>query len=482
MNDTNENIEKQPWFEPVEIGEKPSISSSAIFVLVCVTPVIATILFGAVDPATWVILSVAAFAISALWLYDGWRRRRLLLNADVLLIPLLGLIAIGIVQLIPIFSPELPAGLVPDISRSAISMDPSATRMFLGRLIVLFVFFAAALTFVNQRSRVQKVVYLVIGFGSLMAIFAILQRLSSPEAIYGMRVPTQAIPFGPFVNQHHFAAFMEMTGGVTFGFLFAGGSKRENRILLILAAVVMGTAAVMTSSRGGLLSLGGALLFAVAASNFNKPADASVRSSVSKRRQTMVTGAVVAAIVLLVLGMVLFLRADSSLIRGVGLGGGEDVSSGRFHFWSVAIRVFADHPILGAGLDAFGAAFTRYDSWNGVFRVEQAHNDYLQTLADAGVIGFACIAAFIYFLFRKGIAQATAATDSFQRSAVIGALAGCFGIVIHSFFDFPLRTPSNAFFFLLLTAVAVVRIAPKRHHRTLTSSSLRPQGKAKLTV
>lgn len=470
MNDPNENIEKRPWFEPVEIGEIPSIPSRVIFVLLCVTPVVATILFGAVDPATWVILSLSAFSISALWLYDGWRRRRLLLNADVLLIPLLGLIAIGVVQLVPIFSPELPAGLVPDISRSAISMDPYATRMFLGRLVVLFVFFAAALTFVNQRSRLQKVVYLVIGFGSLMAIFAILQRLSSPEAIYGMRVPTQAIPFGPFVNQHHFAAFMEMTAGLTFGFLFAGGIKRENRILLILAAVLMGTATVMTSSRGGLLSLGGVLLFAAAASNYNKAAVASHQSSETNRRQKLVTGAVIAAMVLLVFGMVLFLRADSSLIRGVGLGGGADVSNGRLHFWSVAIRVFADHPILGAGLDAFGAAFTRYDSWNGVFRVEQAHNDYLQTLADAGVIGFACIAAFVYFLFRKGVAR-IATADPFQRSAVIGALAGCVGIVIHSFFDFPLRTPSNAFFFLLLVTVAVVRISPKRHHRTLTSSS-----------
>ncbi len=285
MNDPNENIEKRPWFEPVEIGEIPSIPSRVIFVLLCATPVVATILFGAVDPATWVILSLSAFSISALWLYDGWRRRRLLLNADVLLIPLLGLIAIGVVQLVPIFSPELPAGLVPDISRSAISMDPYATRMFLGRLIVLFIYFAAALTFVNQRSRVQKVVYLVIGFGSLMAIFAILQRLSSPEAIYGMRVPTQAIPFGPLVNQQHFAAFMEMTAGVTFGFLFAGGIKRENRILLILAAVLMGTATVMTSSRGGLLSLGGVLLFAAAASNYNKAAVASHRSSGTSRRQ-----------------------------------------------------------------------------------------------------------------------------------------------------------------------------------------------------
>ncbi|MGH9818565.1 MAG: hypothetical protein ACRD43_00240, partial [Pyrinomonadaceae bacterium] len=45
-----------------------------------------------------------------------------------------------------------------------------------------------------------------------------------------------------------------------------------------------------------------------------------------------------------------------------------------------------------------------------------------------------------------------------QRSITIGALAGCFGILIHSFLDFPLRTPANMFFFLILTALAIVRI------------------------
>ena len=47
-----------------------------------------------------------------------------------------------------------------------------------------------------------------------MAFFGILQRLAHPEGIYGFRETPQAIPFGPFVNQHHFAAFMEMTSGV----------------------------------------------------------------------------------------------------------------------------------------------------------------------------------------------------------------------------------------------------------------------------
>ena len=143
-------------------------------------------------------------------------------------------------------------------------------------------------------------------------------------------------------------------------------------------------------------------------------------------------------------------------MRGVGLSNMNDISNGRTHFWGVAWRIFLDYPFLGAGLDAFAFAFPKYDTWNGHFRVEQAHSDYLQILADAGIAGFVCAAAFIFLLFKNGLKTVRQSSDSFRRNTAVGALAGCCGILIHSFFDFPLRTPSNALFFLTLTVLATV--------------------------
>ena len=123
------------------------------------------------------------------------------------------------------------------------------------------------------------------------------------------------------------------------------------------------------------------------------------------------------------------------------------------------MKIFLKNPILGAGFDAFGGvAFTKFDTWNGFFRVEQAHNDYLQILADGGVVAFACAAAFILLLFNRGIGVIRRSTSPGRRSIAIGALAGCFGILVHSFFDFPLRTLSNSYFFLLLAALATVSL------------------------
>ena len=161
----------------------------------------------------------------------------------------------------------------------------------------------------------------------------------------------------------------------------------------------------------------------------------------------------------MLVGSVFLLSGDAALVRGVGFTNQADASSGRMHFWSVALQIFKDYPILGAGLDSFGGtAFPRYDTWNGNFRIEQAHNDYLQMLADAGLFGFFCVAAYIFLFFKKGLQQIGATHSQFRKSVAIGALAGCFGILLHSFFDFPLRTSSNAFFFLLFAVLATASI------------------------
>src|SRR5204863_7673524 len=106
------------------------------------------------------------------------------------------------------------------------------------------------------------------------------------------------------------------------------------------------------------------------------------------------------------------------------------------------------------------------DSRNGLFRLEQAHNDYLQTLSDGGIIGAALGLWFILILFRRGFAQRET-HDHFRRGVITGALAGCFAVLIHSFFDFTLHTTANALLFLILAALATQdsRVEQESDHR-----------------
>jgi O-antigen ligase len=441
--------------------EKSRLGGAIVFFL-CAIPVLSTIAYGAVDFWALSFLSVLSAVLCCLWVADAWSGRALLLDPNPMLLPLGGLILIGLVQLLPLGS-GTPADLISVPAAQTLSLDPYATRLFIIHLIIYGLFFAAALSYINDRHRFRKIVLFVVIFIAIMAFFGILQRLASLDSIYGLRLTPQAIPFGSFVNQHHFAALMEMASGLTLGLLFGKATKKANRPLLMIAAVLIGIAIIFTGSRGGLISFICVVGFILAINLFTAktrqttPDGDEVTLLNGRPRLMMIAGG--AALIFFIFAMVLLLGGEESALRGVGLHGVQvDFTTGRSHFWSIALQIFMDHPILGAGLDAFGNAFPQYDNWNGALRVQQAHNDYLQILADAGIAGFLCMSAFIFLLFKNGFRMIRDSEDVFRRNAAIGALAGCFGILVHSFFDFPLRTPANAFFFLLLAALATVSI------------------------
>ncbi len=114
-----------------------------------------------------------------------------------------------------------------------------------------------------------------------------------------------------------------------------------------------------------------------------------------------------------------------------------------------------EHPLLGTGLGAFSAVYTRHDTGSGMYRLEQAHNDYLQILTDGGVVGALLALAFVVVLFRQGFRRLQS-RDKFRRGVALGALTGCAGALVHSAFDFTLHTTANALLFLLLAALATM--------------------------
>jgi len=464
----------------LDADETSSRISEVIFFILCATLVFSVVAFGAVDSWALGVLSLLSGVIAVLWLADARLNREFRFSSNPLQIPLLGLITIGIIQLLPLRSPDVPIDLLSVPAISSLSLAPYSTRLAIVQLVVYFIFFAAALTFINNQNRLRKIVLTIIIFSSLMAFFGILQRLVNLDAIYGLRLPGQAVPFASFINQHHFAAFMEMTLGATLGLLFGRATENNKRIFLAFAVVVMGIAIIFTNSRGGMLSLMGVIGFIVTANILQKPVtemDSPDGTGRNFRRIFAFIGSGL-VLILILFGSVLLLGGDESLLRGIGLQNPDDITNGRSHFWRIAWRVFLDHPFLGTGLDSFAFAFTNYDTWNGLYRVEQAHNDYLQILADAGIAGFICAAAFIFLLFKRGLQVIRQSSDPFRRNTAVGALAGCCGILIHSFFDFPLRTPSNALFFLTLAALATVSInQPKTSRKRKKTHIVSPQVK-----
>ena len=448
------------WYRESLVEKNSSRLKTLIFFVLCVMLIFATVAYGAVDIWATASLSVLSCLILLLWFTDSFLKKEFVFNTNLLQIPVLGLILIGFIQLLPLRG-ELEPNLLSIPAAQTLSLDPYATRFFIILLFINLIFFAAALTFVDDLKKIRRVTFTIILFGSLMAFFGVIQSLTT-NSILGIRVSPGAIPFATFVNRHHFGAFMNMTIGLTLGLLFGGATKKDKRLLLIIALILMGIALIFTSSRGAMLSLfavvGLVVLINVLGVNSDRNLDEFDEKPSKSRRNFLFIGGGL-GLILVLFGSVLLLGGDQSLTRGIGLSNEADISTGRSHFWYVTLQIIKNNFILGTGLDSFGVAFPKYDTWNGsTFRLEQAHNDYLQILSDAGIFGFICVAAFIYLLFKQSWRVISNSTDTFRKNVSVGALAGCFGIIIHSFFDFPLRTSSNGLFFLMLATLATVSI------------------------
>ena len=429
--------------------------SVTIFALIFVIPLFAVLLYGSTDIGALIPLSLLIGVLAGTWIVKSWRSGLFELNADQILLPVLGLIFLTVIQLLPFGDSGLQPGTLSVPASSTLTLDPFSTKIFLIRLVQYTIFLMAALTFVDSEFRFRRAVSVLLIFGGLIAFVGIMQKLASPEAIYGVRKHSGAIPFGPYVNSHHFASLMVLISGVGVAHLLGNGVKQQTKLLVGIAVGLMAIAAPFTGSRGGVLAYLAMICVAVLAWFYGRRSEE--RSSVFP----LIAGGAVFG--LIVIGSLFYLGGESSVLRGFGIENqSADISSGRYHFWSVAWKIFLANPILGAGMDAFGVAFTRFDTQSGIYRVEQAHNDYLQMLADGGLVGFSLAIAFVFILVKRAVKRIREESDPFLRTTIIGGLAGCVGILVHSIFDFPLRTVGNAFVFLLVIGVMLAPVSSSK--------------------
>jgi O-antigen ligase len=221
----------------------------------------------------------------------------------------------------------------------------------------------------------------------------------------------------------------------------------------------MAVALIMTNSRGGLISVVAEMLFLVATMGLrrsrHKHRKKEAENRVPRIRSAAVKAGLAMALVAALFGGAVLLGGEDALTRMVGSVNTDDPTTGRAHFWGVTVDIIKNHTLVGTGLGAFGVVYTGYDSRNGMYRLEQAHNDYLQVLSDGGIVGAVLGLFFVVNLFRMGFARRES-RDDFRRGVATGALAGCFAVLIHSFFDFTLHTPANALLFLVLAALATI--------------------------
>src|SRR4030095_4013620 len=238
-----------------------TLASRFVFLTICIAIVVSALAFGTVHYWALALFNLGGLCILILWVIDGWDLRTFRISRNLLQLPLIGTLILGFIQLLPTRS-MAAAGLTTGVVQT-LSLDANSTRLALVQISTLLIYFSATLVFIDTPHRLHVLVRTILIFGFCLAIFGLTQSIATPTRVFWIRELTQSTAFGPFINRHHFAGYMELTIALPLGLLFAGAVAKEKRLLYAFAAGLMGIALIMTTSRGGIISLVAEIMFFV---------------------------------------------------------------------------------------------------------------------------------------------------------------------------------------------------------------------------
>ena len=416
---------------------------SALIILIALTP----IPYGTVEPWWKAAFVSAVFAICILALIESLITGRIEIHGRSVLLPMLALSALAFLQTL-----SLGARTEANLQVwNAISADPYQTRFFALQMLALTAFLALLYRYASTERRVRVLVYTVLAIAVASAVFGILRQSTQQQTGFLLPLLKQNQGYGQFINKNHFAYLMEMAFGLGLGIILGGGVKRDRMMIYLALLLPIWTALVLANSRGGVLAMIAQIVVAVL-----------LFTSVQRVTHSFALRAVL--LVVLVIGIALgtiwvggdrlatnFENASSEVVS-------DSLRQGvsRNEIWRATLKMFAAHPILGVGLGGYWIGITAYHDASGLMTPQEAHNDYLELLSSAGVVGFALGVWFILAVFRRA-RQNLIEDIGYMRAVRLGAILGIVGVAAHSLVDFGLHITVNAVVFLTLITMATNR-------------------------
>jgi O-antigen ligase len=307
----------------------------------------------------------------------------------------------------------------------------------------------------NSRHQIKILVICVLILGALEGIYGLIQYLGDYDYIWQYsKEYYKGLATGTLINRNHYALLVNLCICTAIGYLYYRSSRliRGHKLSwrLILAApsagklaliafwiVIMGLGVVFSMSRMGIAAMiigGGAMAIACNIAEAGKKASA-----------------VGMLIVFAVLGLAVYIGVDAVLARYENIYIERESDKDRIALWRDAWKMIEKHPIFGQGLGTFQWTFPAYESVNPDVPARYAHNDYLQALAEVGVVGLALLLWAFGIAWRVALKNLRHPRDPLIRGIGLGTIGALTVIALQEFTDFGLYIPGVA----MLAAVLV---------------------------
>jgi O-antigen ligase len=298
----------------------------------------------------------------------------------------------------------------------------------------------------------RGITWLGLGLTVLVAV----QRATSPSMLYWYFKPLDAgaSPYGPFVSRNALATWLAMAVPIAVGYavardrsdrrahvgLAAKVEAMDSTQLWLVAAACLMTGAVFASmSRAGILAMGAGLLAFLAVSRTRVRRGRAAAWTIGGLGALAITGLMFANF------GALAMRLQETTESGLW---------GRRAIWRDTWRMAQDFWLAGVGAGAFERGMLLYQQGSRVFFFNHAHDEYLQILAEGGLLlavpaAIAAVSGAIVIASRLRLDR----TPMFWIRA--GAIAGLVAVAVQSVWDTGLRTPANGALFAIIAAIAI---------------------------
>ncbi|MDP1615278.1 MAG: O-antigen ligase family protein [Methylococcales bacterium] len=357
-------------------------------------------------------------------------------------------------------------------SSGSISLIPADTLTLLMRSLSYALVFWLALCYSQDIYKARRIFYGLMIAGFIYSAYGLIMHLGDFKMLLLQERPYATDVTGTFINRNHFATFAGLTllcalallsDSVTAASKYnIGGNLGLQRFLekLIVRAYfpllvffVIGTALILSHSRGGFLSSLLGLIVLLAALNANKSS-----------RNIYVVWIFTAFIVV---GGVIFYVSSEGLLDRLNAQGLTDAA--REEVYDLTWNAMLTNPWTGFGLGSFEEVFPLYKSLDVAGGIDQpslwdyAHNTYLESIFELGFP--AALALFYCFLRLAGICVKGLLVRKKDWIYPATGLAATCLIAAHANVDFSMQIPAIPYTYALLMGAACAQSFSTRNQR-----------------
>ena len=134
----------------------------------------------------------------------------------------------------------------------------------------------------------------------------------------------------------------------------------------------------------------------------------------------------------------------------------EDTLSVRIRLWRNTLRMAKEHSVKGVGVGNFSLSYPHYTRSVAVDlrftdegRWRRAHNDYVQTFAELGMVGLFFLGWALFVLIKVCVALLGKETRGDLRYLLMGVMVALGGLSVSAFFSFPFQMITPVFIFMI---------------------------------